>query len=117
MIHEPIYTQDQMLAIGGFLWAGRTVTRVYFEDWPEMIGLRTEEWGTGGVYKAWLQGCEVPVRKATQFLLARVWWEDGRIHSDIGRRADGLGLPVLGDQLERDLADAVARRVAEVLAG
>lgn len=107
------YTADQIIAIGGRRWipGGGGAERVYLNDWPAMIGLQVEFYGSGSVRSATLRGADLSNRRASKLLSAKVWLQDGTIHTTLGTIADSVG--VSGAELVKSLHEAIAQRVAQ----
>lgn len=106
------YTEEEMLAVGGTLWAKRGYRRVYFPDWTTLvIGLKIELFSIGAVQSAAFQGKELAPRRAGVLLSDRVYWEDGRLHYDdvASHSKQYFG----DDRLVRALLDGIAQAVKE----
>lgn len=107
-----MYTKDQMLAIAGKPWtSGNGKTRVYFNDWPQMIGLEIDRYRTGNISDATLGGKHISNAAAGRLLAGtKVYWEDGQIFSTLAKTADREYLD--GDALAKMVDEAIAARVA-----
>jgi hypothetical protein len=109
------YTEEQMKAIGGKRWTTGDHLRVYLNDWADMIDLDVNHYKTGNVQSATLAGDRISNTKASTLLQAKVWWEDGRIHTNLRRVANQASLDA--DALMDTLMAAIAERVAARPAG
>jgi hypothetical protein len=111
------YTEDQMTSIGGNLWAGRdgNKRRVYFNDWPEMAGFRYTTYNSGNISSASINGETLANGRAAQLVGAKVYWENGEIHTTLDRYEDVLRRvsTSVGD-MTNQIAEAIAQRVAEL---
>jgi hypothetical protein len=93
------YTKDQMIRIGGNAWTHPSTgeVRVYFNSWPELIGLEVSRYNTGNICGATLDGESISNARARDILgvVTKVWWSDAdnQIHITAyrtGRYADSV---------------------------
>lgn len=91
------YTRQQIIAIGGSEWThpGTGEIRIYINDWPALIGLDVNRYGTGNISSATLDGERISNARARDILgtVTRVWWSDADSkihirHYTTGRYAD-----------------------------
>src|SRR5512136_1768988 len=81
------YTKEQMIAIGGKEWTKSDGTvRVYLNHVDNLIGMDVERYKSGNVRHAEILGEKISNRRATTLLAAKVYWENGEIHTDIDSR-------------------------------
>lgn len=106
------YTAEQIESIGGSRWIRGSKNRVYINNWHEMVGLDVEYHLSGSVLSATLNGEKISNREADGVADAKVYWENGSIHTGLATLAETVGLE--GDKLVAQLLEAIAQRVAEV---
>lgn len=103
------YTADQIVAIGGRRWERGDKVRVYLNDWAELVGLETGRYNSGNLRWASLGDEDLSNRKANLLLSAKVYWENGRIVTDLARVADSANLD--GAALVERLHAGIAAKV------
>jgi len=110
-ISDRVYTDEQILAIGGREWCRPGIRRIYLSDCAERAGLEIATYRHGGIKAAWLDGERISNTRAAEirYVLDRVWWDaqDGRIHVDLRRVRETRELHQALDRL----ADEIARQV------
>lgn len=111
------YTKKQIAAIGGNEWTSpRGEVRLYLNDWPALIGMEVERYGTGNISSAAIGGDRLSNSRARDILqvVESVYWSsaDQLIHIWImtchGRYAD-----TVPGWIRDGIADAVAKLPAE----
>ncbi|MFD3516259.1 hypothetical protein [Streptomyces sp. NPDC058657] len=84
----PVWTVENMQAIGGNRWQRGDMDRVYFNNWAELAGIETTHFGTGNISSASYQGEGVSNRQAHKLLdsIDKVWFDaaDGKLHVRYG---------------------------------
>jgi len=110
-ISDRVYTDEQIIRIGGREWCRPGIRRIYLSGCVELAGLEIDTYRHGGIKSAWLDGERISNAKAAEisYVLDRVWWapEDGRIHVDLRRVRETRELHQALDRL----ADEIARQV------
>lgn len=103
------YTAEQIEAIGGRRWERGTRVRVYLNDWTALLGIEVDRYGTGNLRSVAVDGEHLSNRKAAGLLSAKVWWENGRIVTDLHQACAGVNLD--GADYTARLHDAIAAKV------
>jgi hypothetical protein len=108
-----------MELIGGKRWYKHGGTwRVYFNAWPEWIGLEIEYYKTGNVRSAAINGRLISNSAGKRLLSAnpKVYWEAGCIHTNVSRAAENAGVAdygVDGKSLDDLIRDKISQLVIE----
>lgn len=103
-----MYTEQQMVAIGGKVWEKGTTRRVYFNQITDLAGLTVEYHGTGNVRACHdrIGNVNLSNSAARRIMASKVYWQDGELII----LGEELTDPFYG--LENRVRDAIAARVA-----
>src|SRR5690554_6301750 len=78
------FSVETMTAIGGKRWTKNGFDRVYFDNWPELMGLEIGRYNTGNIQWAYLSGEKISNSEAYRLLAAvdKVYYDtaDGKVH-------------------------------------
>ena len=100
------YTAGQIEAIGGKRWTGRDgTTRVYLNNWMDLVDLNISYHKTGSVSGATLAGKPISNSSAADLRNGKVYWEAGEIHAGGSRRLVEWYM----DELMAGIAEAIAK--------
>ena len=108
-------TVETLVAIGGNRWTKGNYDRVYFNDWPELIGLEIDRYKTGNIWAASLNGETISNSEARRLLGAvdKVYFDaaDGQIHVKWGW---GTPRSMTRDELYQAIVDGIHAAVASL---
>lgn len=111
LVYMSTYTAEQIEAIGGNRWQRNGRDRVYLNNWHELIGLYVEHYKTGNISYSELDGEKISHRRAAFLAGAKVYWENGEIHTTLRDAAKNANQDA--DALIQKLMEGIAQRVAE----
>lgn len=106
-------TAENLEAIGGRRWTKNGHDRVYFNNWPELIGLEINRYRTGNISCAFLDGEQISNRQAGLLLnmINKVYWDiqAGRLCIQWGF---GESRIMTRDELKQGLLDGIRSAIA-----
>jgi len=106
-------TAEHLEAIGGRRWTKNGHDRVYFNNWPELIGLEINRYRTGNISCAFLDGEQISNRQAGLLLnmINKVYWDiqAGRLCIQWGF---GESRIMTRDELKQGLLDGIRSAIA-----
>lgn len=106
-------TAENLEAIGGRRWTKHGHDRVYFNNWPELIGLEINRYKTGNISSAVLDGELISNRQAGLLLnmINKVYWDIKAGHLCI-QWASGESRIMTRDELKQGLLDGIRSAIA-----
>lgn len=73
------YSLEALLAVGGKEWKKDAMHRVYFNDLPDLFGLKTSHYNTGNVSSASIDGQSISNARAREIssslAMSKVWYD------------------------------------------
>lgn len=106
-------TAENLEAIGGRRWIKGGHDRIYFNNWPELIGLEINRYKTGNISCAFLDGELISNRQAGLLLnmINKVYWDIQAGHLCI-QWASGESRIMTRDELKQAILDGIRSAIA-----
>jgi len=106
-------TAENLEAIGGRRWIKGGHDRIYFNNWPELIGLEINRYKTGNISSAFLDGELISNRQAGLLLnmINKVYWDTQAGHLCI-QWTPGESRIMTRDELKQAILDGIRSAIA-----
>jgi len=106
-------TAENLEAIGGRRWIKGGHDRIYFNNWPELIGLEINRYKTGNISSAFLDGELISNRQAGLLLnmINKVYWDTQAGHLCI-QWGFGESRIMTRDELKQAILDGIRSAIA-----